>query len=109
MHSISNVESGTYEPFAVNGDRDPFGSLNLLDIGFTPLTFGTWRCPPVTVEVTPRSDEGVFVVSGEMTLSVDNGPPARLGAGDLVLIRHGSTCRYTVLEDVLAVFASARP
>ncbi len=108
-HSISNAETGTYTPFAVNGERDPFGSLNLLDVGGSPLTFGTWRCPPATVEVTPRSDEGVFVISGAMTLAIDNGPPSRLGPGDLVLIRHGSVCRYTVLEDLTAVFASARP
>jgi uncharacterized cupin superfamily protein len=108
-HSMSNAESGTYTPFAVNGDRDPFGALKLLDIGETRLTFGMWRCPPATVEVTPRSDEGVYVVSGTMTLAVDNAPPSRLGPGDLVLIRHGSLCRYTVLEDLVAVFASARP
>ena len=108
-HSISNARTGTYTPFAVNGDRDPFGSLNLLDVGGSPLTFGTWRCPPATVEVTPRSDEGVFVISGAMTLAVDNGPPSRLGPGGLVLIQHGSLCRYTVVEDLVAVFGSTRP
>ena len=106
--TISSADAGTYTPFAVNGDRDPFGALHLLDAGApTRLTFGMWRCPPVTVEVTPRSDEGVFVIGGEVLLEIDGGPAARLTAGDLVLILHGSRCRYTVVEDITAVFASA--
>ena len=47
------------------------------------------------------------MVSGEMTLEIDGGPPARLGAGDLVLVVHGSHCRYTIVEEITAVFASA--
>ncbi len=106
--TISNAAAGDYRAFAVNGDRDPFGALHLLaGVEPTRLTFGMWRCPPLTVEVTNRADEGVFVVSGELTLEVDGGPPARLSAGDLVLVLHGSNCRYTVLEEITAVFASA--
>jgi uncharacterized cupin superfamily protein len=108
--TISNAAAGEYTPFAVNGDRDPFGALHML----TPdaahpsrLSFGTWRCPPLTVEVTPRGDEGIYVIDGALTLEIDGGPPARLAAGDLVLVVHGSHCRYTILEDVTAVFASA--
>jgi uncharacterized cupin superfamily protein len=108
--TISNADAGTYTPFAVNGDRDPFGVLHMLRPGddtASRLSFGMWRCPPLTVEVTPRSDEGIYVVSGELTLEIDGGPPARLAAGDLVLVVHGSRCRYTIVEEVIAVFASA--
>lgn len=107
--SISNADAGEYTPFAVNGDRDPFGALHMLDRGDPParLSFGMWRCPPLTVEVTPRSDEGVYVIAGAIELTVDDDPPVRLGPGDLILVRHGGRCRYHVLEDVTAVFASA--
>ena len=111
-HSISNAAAGTYTAFAVNGDRDPFGSLHLLEFdgGDAPrVIFGMWRCPPltVTVEVTPTRDEGIYVVSGSFDLAVDDAAPARLGPGDLVLVRHGARCRYTVSEELTAVFASA--
>ena len=108
--TISNAGAGTYTPFAVNGDRDPFGAVHMLDPGAanpSRLSFGMWRCPPLTVEVTPRSDEGVYVISGELTLEIDGGPPARLRAGDLFLVVHGSNCRYTIVEEITAVFASA--
>ncbi len=108
--TISNAGAGTYTPFAVNGDRDPFGALHMLDPGAehpSRLSFGMWSCPPLTVEVTPRSDEGIYVVSGTLALEIDGGAPARLTAGDLVLIVHGSHCRYTIVEEVTAVFASA--
>lgn len=107
---ISSAGAGEYTPFAVNGDRDPFGALHMLqpDVAHpSRLSFGMWRCPLLTVEVTPRSDEGIYVVSGELTLEIDGGPPTRLTAGDLVLVVHGSRCRYTVVEEVTAVFASA--
>ncbi len=109
-HSISSAQAGTYTPFAVNGDRDPFGSLHLLEFdgGDAPrVIFGIWRCPPLTVEVTPTRDEGIYVVAGTVELAIDDGAPARLGAGDLVLVRNGARCRYTVSEDLTAVFASA--
>jgi uncharacterized cupin superfamily protein len=106
--TISNAGAGEYTPFAVNGDRDPFGALHLLAaVSPTRLTFGMWRCPPLTVELTNRSDEGVYVVSGELTLEIDGGPPAHLSAGDLVLVLHGSNCRYTIVEEITAVFASS--
>ena len=108
--TISNADAGEYTPFAVNGDRDPFGALHMLAPAAehpSRLHFGMWRCPPLTVEVTPRSDEGIYVLSGELTLEIDGGPPARLTAGDLVLVVHGSHCRYTIVDDVTAVFAAA--
>ena len=108
--TISNADAGEYTPFAVNGDRDPFGALHMLAPAAehpSRLSFGMWRCPPLTVEVTPRSDEGIYVLSGELTLEIDGGPPVRLGAGDLVLVVHGSHCRYTIVADVTAVFAAA--
>ena len=108
--TISNAAAGSYTPFAVNGDRDPFGALHMLVPAAdhpSRLSIGMWRCPPLTVDVTNRWDEGIYVVSGEMTLEVDGGPPARLAAGDLFLVVHGSKCRYTVVEEITAVFASA--
>jgi uncharacterized cupin superfamily protein len=108
--TISSAGAGAYTPFAVNGDRDPFGALHMLEPHPehpSRLSFGMWRCPPLTVEVTPRSDEGIYVVSGELTVEIDGGPPRRLTAGDLVLVVHGSRCRYTIVEEITAVFAGA--
>ena len=108
--TISNAGAGSYTPFAVNGERDPFGALHMLAAPAghpSRLSFGMWRCPPLTVEVTNRADEGVYIVSGEVIVEIDGGPPARLRAGDLFLVVHGSDCRYTIVEEITAVFASA--
>ena len=43
--TISNADAGMYTPFAVNGDRDPFGALHMLDVGGrAPVAPALRRC-----------------------------------------------------------------
>lgn len=52
-----------------------------------------------THTITMGYDEFLFVISGTVVITVDEGKPSHLGSGDAFYLREGSTVRFEMSDD----------
>jgi hypothetical protein len=70
-----------------------------------------WSCTPGRFTWRYRVDEVVHVVSGEISVTDENGQSRRLGPGDMVFFPAGSVSHWHVIKEVrkLAVCRQSMP
>lgn len=59
-----------------------------------------WECSPGSFIWHYSEDETVYIISGEVFVSTDNGEERRLGQGDMAVFPGGVSCKWRVTAPV---------
>ena len=87
-----------YQPYCTEG-TDP-GEIQLIrqraSDGETALFVGLYRCAEAfSGTTTYEHDESFYVLSGEASVSITDGPELHIGPGEMATFKAGSSCAYT--------------
>jgi uncharacterized cupin superfamily protein len=87
-----------YQPYCTEG-TDP-GEIQLIrqraSDGDTPLFVGLYRCAEAFSGATTYAhDESFYVLAGEASVSITDGPELQIGPGEMATFKAGSSCTYT--------------
>jgi uncharacterized protein len=95
----SNVHADVYEPFMV-GERQVGDVHWLRDTagGVGVLFAGLWKAQPGSFDYVFETDETFLLISGRVTVDIDDGASVELKEGDIASFVAGTRATWHVLE-----------